>query len=170
MFEIIENLLLAQNIFSFLSAVTTQIDVGKEVSVYYIPFLFVCSLSPSQHFFSHVGIGLSGLNQYTKRGLMYHAQGHNAVPSVRLEPVTFLSSVKHSTTELYLLHTLLTILLISALHFLCSLFFVNNVGEDQLASYRRSAGFIRSQLIWIHTVCHQYVESFLIWIKLEIRY
>ena len=35
----------------------------------------------------------------TKQGLMCLAQGHKAVPSVRLEPATPRSWVKHSTTE-----------------------------------------------------------------------
>ena len=45
-------------------------------------FLFVCvdSLRPSQHFFSYVGTGLSGLKQRIK----FLTQGYNAVPSVRL--------------------------------------------------------------------------------------
>ena len=30
---------------------------------------------------------------------MCHAEGHNAAPSVRLEPATLQSQVKHSTTE-----------------------------------------------------------------------
>ena len=34
-----------------------------------------------------------------KQGLMCHAQGHNAVTSVRLESATPRSRVKHSTTE-----------------------------------------------------------------------
>ena len=72
--------------------------------------LIVCfdSLRPSQHFFSHVGKGLPGLNQYEAVDKVScsrtqcsasgeaqtniplspykHAQGHNIVPLVRLKP------------------------------------------------------------------------------------
>ena len=34
------------------------------------------------------------------------AQGHNAVPSLRLEPATLRSQVKHSTTEPLLFHVI----------------------------------------------------------------
>ena len=42
-------------------------------------------------------MSLTGLNQYTKQGLMCLAQGHKAVMLVRLEPATPQSPVKHST-------------------------------------------------------------------------
>ena len=54
-------------------------------------YLFVClfvlnfdSLHPSQQFFSHVGTGLPGLNLSTKLRIKCLAQGHKAVPPVRL--------------------------------------------------------------------------------------
>ena len=51
-----------------------------------------------QQSFSYKGTGLPGLNQYKAR-INVHAQGHNAVMPVRLEPAAPLSRVKHSTTE-----------------------------------------------------------------------
>ena len=41
-------------------------------------------------------VGLPGLNQYYKQGLMCLAPGHNAVTPVRLEPAALRSKVKHS--------------------------------------------------------------------------
>ena len=47
------------------------------------------TLRPNQQFFSSVGMGLPGLNQYVKKqGLMCLAQGHNAVMWMRLDPAT----------------------------------------------------------------------------------
>ena len=52
------------------------------------------------NFFSHVGTGLLGLNQYLAEDLIKClAQGHNTVPPVRHKPATSRSRVKHSTTE-----------------------------------------------------------------------
>ena len=52
--------------------------------------VFVCvdSLHLRQEFFSYVGTGLPGLNQYYEQSIKCLAQGHNAVPPVRLEPTT----------------------------------------------------------------------------------
>ena len=40
-------------------------------------FVFFCFLCPSQQFFSHVGMGLPGLNQYLKQQIKCLAEGHN---------------------------------------------------------------------------------------------
>ena len=55
----------------------------------------------------------SWVEPVTKQGLMCLAQGHNSVTSVRLEPATPWSQVKHSTTEP--LHSLKYLLIISSL-------------------------------------------------------
>ena len=92
-------------------------------------FLFVWILNvPVNIYYSHVDRGF-GVERFK-----LFAQGHNAVPPVRLEPATPLSQVKHSTTEPS-----------------CSLlgpdisYFENSLDPD-------SAGFFRSQLIKILTV------------------
>ena len=54
---------------------------------------------PSPTLFRHVGTGLSGLTS-TKQRVKCLAQGHNAVPPVRLETTTPRSQVKHSIIEL----------------------------------------------------------------------
>ena len=69
----------------------------------------------SQQFFSYVGLGLPGLDQYYASKvlrLMCLAQRHNAVTPVRLEPTTPWSRVKIFTTQpllsqhfVYLTHT-----------------------------------------------------------------
>ena len=65
----------------------------------------------------------------TKQGLIGLAQGHNAVPPVRLEPATARSPVKHFTTESYLYKTkhfchiiLWTYLFYHYLYYLCRTF------------------------------------------------
>ena len=62
--------------------------------------LFVCfdSLHPCQQFFSHVGKGFPGLNQYEAEDKCL-AQGHNPVPPLMLKPAIPGSRVKHSMTE-----------------------------------------------------------------------
>ena len=64
---------------------------------------YLFALRPSQQFFSRVGMSLPGLNQYLKQRIKCVPQEHNAVPTVRLEPATLQSRVKHSTTEPLLL-------------------------------------------------------------------
>ena len=63
-------------------------------------FVWFGSLCSCQQFFSYVGTGLPGLNQYFKQGLMCFVQGHNVETPVRLEQATPRSWVKHSTTAL----------------------------------------------------------------------
>ena len=65
-------------------------------------------LIPSQQFFSHVRTGLPGLNQYLAEDKCL-AQGHNAVLTARLKPVTPRFPVKHSTTDLLCSPTLINI-------------------------------------------------------------
>ena len=62
------------------------------------PCLFDLILTSHQQSYSYKGTGLPGLNQYLAR-INVLAQGHNAVPPVRLEPAALRSRVKHSTTE-----------------------------------------------------------------------
>ena len=68
-------------------------------------FVWFVSLGPNQHFFSHVGTFLVMLGQVflgwtsTYQRVKCLAQGYNAVPLIRLEPVTPPSRFKHSTTE-----------------------------------------------------------------------
>ena len=61
----------------------------------FLLYIWFDSLRPSQHFLSQVFIGSTSTKQRTK----YPAQGHNAVPLVRLKPATPRSQVKQSTTE-----------------------------------------------------------------------
>ena len=46
------------------------------------------SLRPSWQIFRHVGTGLPWLNPSTKQRIKHLAQGHKAMPPVRLEPIT----------------------------------------------------------------------------------
>ena len=56
----------------------------NSTGLYRVYFCLFDSLSHSQQFFSFVVKGLGWTS--TKQGLMCLAQGHNAVPPVRLEP------------------------------------------------------------------------------------
>ena len=60
--------------------------------------------------------------------LMCMAQGHNAVPPVRLQPATLRSGVKHSATEplRYILYILLNLGIVFS--------FENRVDPDQLVA------------------------------------
>ena len=50
-------------------------------------FFLFDSLRPGQQFFSYVGTGLPGLNQY-KVGVNVSCSGHNSVRPLRLKPAT----------------------------------------------------------------------------------
>ena len=64
-------------------------------SVCFVLFVLFDSVSPSQQSFSYKGTGIPGLKQYLTR-INVHAQGYN---TVRLEPATPRSRVKHSTAK-----------------------------------------------------------------------
>ena len=53
-----------------------------KLTVYYCMFVWFDSLRPSQQFFSDVGKGLPGLNQYYTQRIKCLAKGHNVAPPV----------------------------------------------------------------------------------------
>ena len=73
----------------------------------------------------------------TKQGLMCLAQGHNAVTPVRLEPAALRFRVKHSTTELPIIHEYFSCCRYIRTFHECSCFneFITRVGKKQRVKY-----------------------------------
>ena len=92
----------------------------------------------------------------TKLGLMYLAQGYNAVTPVRLEPVALRSRVKHSTIE--------------PLRSLCLwIFFKMNFFKKILTGFPLVSNR-QGQIIWVQSVCKGYLQETLAGKELPIYY